>query len=70
MNQEISGPSPNICVVCGEELYVTDHGNHEFTYHCSSGAARFWDFDRGTIEQVKAKEHWDKSRIEIFEQMR
>jgi hypothetical protein len=54
------------CIVCGEELYITDHGNHEVTYHCSSGAARFWDYDRGTIEQVKSKDHWDRSRLEIY----
>ncbi|MBS1917711.1 MAG: hypothetical protein JST87_15680 [Bacteroidetes bacterium] len=54
------------CIICGSELYVTDHGNHEITYHCSSDAARFWDYDRGTIEQAKAKEHWDKSRLEVY----
>jgi hypothetical protein len=54
------------CTVCGVVLYATDWGNSEITYHCSSAEARFWDFDRGTSEQAKAKEHWDKSRQEIF----
>jgi hypothetical protein len=47
-------------------MYVTDHGNSETTYHCSSTEARFWDFDRGTIEQVEAKKHWDQSIREVF----
>lgn len=54
------------CTVCGFGLYVTDRGNHEVTYHCSSPEARFWDFDRGTPDQHKAKEHWDRSKQEIF----
>jgi len=53
------------CRVCGSPLYSTDHYNFEITYHCSSEAARFWDYDRGTIEQDKAKWHWDQSREEI-----
>ena len=54
------------CVVCGLAMYATDFGNHEVTYHCSSPEARFWDFDRGTVGQAKAKEHWDGSRVEVF----
>ena len=54
------------CVVCGCPMYVTDGGNYETTYHCSSPEARFWDFDRGTVAQHKAKEHWEQSRKEIF----
>jgi hypothetical protein len=54
------------CVICGLGMYATDNGNYEVTYHCSSPEARFWDFDRGTVEQAKAKEHWDQSRQEIF----
>lgn len=54
------------CRLCGAFLYSTDHGNHEATYHCSSDEARFWDFERGTPEQLKAKEHWDNSRIEVI----
>ncbi|HLK29691.1 MAG TPA: hypothetical protein VKT28_14030 [Puia sp.] len=57
------------CKVCGACLYLTDRGNHERTYHCSSEEARFWDFERGTPAQLKAKEHWDKSRIEMFTDM-
>jgi hypothetical protein len=50
------------CSVCGEPLYQTDQCNLETTLHCSSTEARFWDFERGSLEQFKAKEHWDKSR--------
>jgi hypothetical protein len=50
------------CSVCGEHLYQTDQCNLETTLHCSSSEARFWDFERGSLEQLKAKEHWDKSR--------
>ena len=54
------------CKICGSHLYSTDHGNHEITYHCSSPEARFWDFERGTPEQVTSKDHWDRSRLEVF----
>jgi hypothetical protein len=54
------------CRVCGYFLYSTDQGNHEVTYHCSSNEARFWDFERGTTEQIRAKEHWEESRTEVF----
>ena len=50
------------CNVCGQPLYPTDQCNLETTLHCSSTEARFWDFERGSLEQLKAKEHWDKSR--------
>jgi hypothetical protein len=53
------------CVVCGFPLYSTDCCSRETTYHCSSKEARFWEFERGTRELLKAKEHWDKSKIEI-----
>ena len=55
-----------ICPVCQSAMYPTDHNNFEITFRCSSAEARFWDFDRGTIEQAKAKEHWDQSRKEVF----
>ncbi|HEY4108459.1 hypothetical protein [Puia sp.] len=54
------------CPICGQALYATDKGNCEVTYHCSSAEARFWDFDRGTVAQHKAKEHWDRSIREVF----
>jgi hypothetical protein len=47
-------------------MYATDQGNCEITYHCSSPEARFWDFDRGTIDQSMAKKHWDQSIQEVF----
>jgi hypothetical protein len=54
------------CVVCGSPLYNTDRSFHETTFHCSSLEARFWDFERGSEEQVNAKDHWDKSKKEIL----
>ena len=53
------------CRVCGAPLYSTDHDNFEITYHCSSEQARFWDYDRGTMAQEAAKDHWDRSREEV-----
>ena len=54
------------CPVCGQKRYVTDHGNHEWTVHCSSPEARFWDFERGTTEQKASRQHWDQSRLDMF----
>lgn len=53
------------CRVCGAPVYSTDHDKVEVSYHCSSDEARFWDFERGTPEQEKAKAHWDQSLIVI-----
>jgi hypothetical protein len=53
------------CSVCGEPLYPTDQCNLETTLHCSSAQARFWDFERGSLEQQNAKDHWDKSRKSV-----
>lgn len=46
-------------------MYCTDHGNHEATFHCSSEDARFWDYDRLDPQQMKSKDHWDQSKIEV-----
>jgi hypothetical protein len=46
-------------------MYSTDFGHYETTYHCSSEEARFWDYDRGSKAQSKAKEHWDASKKDI-----
>ncbi|HXD77384.1 MAG TPA: hypothetical protein VN616_06230 [Puia sp.] len=54
------------CPVCGAARYVTDQGNHELTLHCSSLAARFWDYPRGSADQATAIEHWDRSRKDVF----
>jgi hypothetical protein len=53
------------CTICSQPLYNTDRCLSEFSYHCSSQEARFWDCERGTIEEIKAKDHWDLSRQEI-----
>ncbi|HEX9510708.1 MAG TPA: hypothetical protein VF939_09500 [Puia sp.] len=67
VNDANGEPLPPIkCTVCGLALYATDWGSYEVTYHCSSAEARFWDFDRGTPDQAKAKEHWDKSKQEVL----
>ena len=54
------------CSICGKPLYPTDQSNIEKTFHCSSAEAKFWDFERGTPEQIKAKAHWEQSRKEIY----
>lgn len=54
------------CPICGAALYVTNYGNYEAIWHCSSDAARFWNFERATPEQIAAKEHWDRSRKELL----
>lgn len=54
------------CPICGSPRYITDRGNHELTFHCSSAKARFWEYDRGTPEQAEAKKHWDQSSWEVF----
>jgi transcription elongation factor Elf1 len=54
------------CPVCGQKRYVTDQGNHEWTIHCSSPEARFWEYERGTLGQTVAKYHWDQSRLELY----
>lgn len=73
MNSPFENPEDRIihdptynCPVCGAKRYVTDHGNHELTLHCSSPEARFWDFERGSVEQTDAKQHWDQSKQEVF----
>ncbi len=53
------------CTICGSPLYNTDQCINEFIYHCSSEAARFWDYDRGSVDQTNAKEHWDQSMQEV-----
>jgi hypothetical protein len=58
------------CTVCGTGLYNTDQCFSEFSYHCSSSEARFWDYERGSMDQTRAKEHWDESRQEIPNQVR
>jgi hypothetical protein len=53
------------CKICEAPMYCTDHGNHEATFHCSSEDARFWDYDRLDPQQMKSKDHWDQSKIEV-----
>jgi hypothetical protein len=53
------------CSICGSLLYNTDRCLSEFSYHCSSEAAKFWDYERGSKDEEKAKDHWDLSRQEI-----
>lgn len=54
-----------MCDICGSPMYITDQGAFEYTYHCSSDDARFWEFDRGSKDQQKSKDHWDKSKKDI-----
>jgi hypothetical protein len=53
------------CAVCNAPLYNTDRCLSEFTFHCSSQEARFWECERGSREEKLAKDHWDISRQEI-----
>ncbi len=53
------------CIICGSTLYNTDQCLTEYSFHCSSPEAKFWDYDRGSSDQAKAKNHWDESRQEI-----
>lgn len=53
------------CKICGSRMYVTDRGWHLSTYHCSSDAARFWDFPRGSQDQHLSKKHWDESKLDL-----
>ncbi len=53
------------CSICSSPLHNTDQCLSEFSYHCSSIEARFWDYDRGSTDEIKAKDHWDRSRLEI-----
>lgn len=61
-NEYNAGPK---CPVCSSRMYITDRGWHQVTYHCSSDEARFWDFPRGSKDQMISKKHWDESRVEI-----
>jgi hypothetical protein len=54
------------CPVCGERRYITDQDSHELTLHCSAPEARFWEFERDTLVQTIAKQHWDQSRLDVF----
>ncbi len=53
------------CPVCGSRLYVTAYSDEKVTFHCSSDAAKFWTFERGTSALSTAKAHWDGSVQEV-----
>ena len=53
------------CPICGSRAYATDRGCRSLFYHCSSKEAQFWSYDRGTKDLDMAKEHWDKSIVEV-----
>ena len=54
------------CSICESRMYITDHCYREVILHCSSDEARFWDYNRGSKDQMDAKEHWDKSILEVY----
>lgn len=62
----VIGEAAYRCPVCGSPRYITDHGNHVITIHCSSAEARFWDCPRGSLAETMAKQHWDRSRQDMF----
>ena len=53
------------CSLCGEHLYKTDGGGPMATLQCSSDAAKFWNFDRGTEAQKASHEHFTKSTVSV-----
>lgn len=53
------------CKICGSKLYRSDSGGPLVELECSSDAAKFWNFDRGSKEQKDAHEHFSKSRLYI-----
>lgn len=53
------------CKICGSPLYRTDGGGRNVTLQCSSDAAKFWNFNRGTKEQHDAHQHFVKSSMNI-----
>jgi hypothetical protein len=53
------------CCICGEPLYRTDKGGYLEEWQCSSESAKFWNFERGTIEQKQAHEHFHQSLITL-----
>lgn len=64
-NEELKVLEKYKCSVCRGALYRTDAGGHDATLQCSSDEAKFWNFPRGSEEQQKAKEHFEKSTIYI-----
>jgi len=55
-----------VCPVCGTSLYITDYNDYKLTFHCSSDAAKFWTFEKGTGPLIESKFHWDRSMREFF----
>lgn len=51
-----------VCKICGCRMYITESSSELNFYHCSSDEAKFWDFDRGSKEQLSSKKHWDDSK--------
>ena len=55
----------NHCPVCGQRRYMTNRGDREWTLHCSSLEARFWNFERGSFAETIARQHWIQSRLVV-----
>ncbi|HEV9035596.1 MAG TPA: hypothetical protein VGQ51_03200 [Puia sp.] len=55
----------NHCPVCGQKRYMTNRGDREWTLHCSSVEARFWNFKTGSLAQTIARQHWVQSRLAL-----
>ncbi len=54
-----------VCRICGAKLYRTDIGGNKKTYQCSSDEAKFWEFTRGSKEQLTAHKHFYDSSVNI-----
>lgn len=61
-NESVSG---HRCPICGSEMYRTDVGGHLVTLQCASPEAMFWAFPRGTKENIKSHNHFERSIIHI-----
>jgi len=55
----------HICKICGEPLYRTDGGGHSVILQCSSDAAKFWNFERGSKDQSISHKHFMDSTMSI-----
>jgi hypothetical protein len=64
-NEELRALSDYKCPICRGALYRTDAGGPSVTLQCASDEARFWDFPRGSEEQKKAHDHFERSTTNI-----
>ena len=64
--QQIVDNKDIVCPVSGSSLYITYYNDRKLTFHCSSDAAKFWTFEKGSDSLIESKSHWDRSIREYF----